>query len=306
MLKTLSDKQQIKYSIIIPCKENPEGLEMSLSGIVSDPLLKNYEIIIANDNASPKISQVVEDYSKKNIPVYEIKIKNSKGAYFARNRCIERSRGKVLIFFDDELEIPVYWFEKLEPCIKRYKYIGGDCKMKLLQSDGFIKKFFHLQAFNQEAAINHYHYGGAGFLIVHKSVFDLIGLFDERIESHGDIEFGHRSFEARFKQYFFNFYTVFHKGKSFINYFKTFLRSQRNYHKMSELYPVKYKSYSFSFYNIINKTKLIVIDLSNYKNHKIYIKGNYNFITYLIAYFTFYSFRFYAKTHAYLFPRKRF
>ena len=204
-------------SIIIANRDHPIELNKTIVSITSDEklLADNYEIIVVNDGNREDIEKLVGDFAKKNIIIYSIKIAESRGSYFARNRAIEISKGEWLIFFDSGLRINQNWYSLLRPHMSTYEYIVGDVKIEFENNMTLGKKFDYLSAFPMKEYFERNHFGGAGYLAVKRTVFDRIGLFNENVYSGGDGYFGGKVYENGFKQYFFDKAPAYHKARTF-------------------------------------------------------------------------------------------
>lgn len=211
----------VNCSIIIPTRDNVSSLQSIIESIFKDKLFTstNYEIIVANDGNRNDITNFVNDTRNKGVNISEVLIEKSLGSYFARNRAIQRSSGEWIIIFDSGLTISRDWFLKLQPYLQMYDYIGGDVKIQFRQNMSVGEKFDFLYSFPMRLYLEKFHFGGAGYLIVKREVFNKVGLFNEKLYSGGDGEFGVRVFNSGFKQGFFPDAPAFHPPRNFVQQF---------------------------------------------------------------------------------------
>ena len=79
----------------------------------------NWELILIDNNSTDGTL----NYCINELKHYDcIKVLSSKipSAYFSRNLGINSSRGRYLIFAEDDLIIPIDWFKKIIQCVERY------------------------------------------------------------------------------------------------------------------------------------------------------------------------------------------
>lgn len=90
----------IKYSFIVPVYNTEKYLKKCLDSLVNQTY-KNFEIIVVNDGSTDKSSNIISKYQKKykNIIVID---KENEGLSMARNRGVQKSSGKYIIFVDSD------------------------------------------------------------------------------------------------------------------------------------------------------------------------------------------------------------
>ena len=90
----------IKYSFIVPVYNTEKYLKKCLDSLVNQTY-KDFEIIVVNDGSTDKSSNIISKYQKKykNIIVID---KENEGLSMARNRGVQKSSGKYIIFIDSD------------------------------------------------------------------------------------------------------------------------------------------------------------------------------------------------------------
>lgn len=103
----------IEISIIIATYNRANLLKESLESLqnIDAPDLK-YEVIVVDNNSKDNTSDVVNEFLKKCRNIKLIKESNQ-GLSFARNKGIETTRGNILVFIDDDVEIDKGWLRAI-------------------------------------------------------------------------------------------------------------------------------------------------------------------------------------------------
>ncbi|MFA5333253.1 MAG: glycosyltransferase [Candidatus Nanoarchaeia archaeon] len=204
----------MKLSIIIPSYGRAKILDDCLNSINKiKNELKNYEIIVVNNNNNLTIEKETSKFCKKyDLNIIEITPHKGVGSIGARNLGIKKSRGDTLIFFDDDTLIQKNYFFEL---IKTYKdeLVGavGGAEIKEQKDSIFHKILFKFRKTgditwsgeiisnfspNIKNSIKVKHLHGSNFSI-RKDIIKKIGLMDEKMMGHyrDETEFIYRVYE---------------------------------------------------------------------------------------------------------------
>ena len=235
-------------SIIIPVHNNFRYTYNCISSILKARPIVPYEIIIGND-MSKNSAKIIEQYVK-NIIVHD---NNNKNNYFMTcNEMAQFSRGKYILFLNNDTKVHKEWLISLLKLIESDKKIGM-VGSKLIFPNGKIQEaggivwnngeyfrfgngyFFDLPEFNYVKEVD---YISGVSILIRKSIWDKIGGFDKRYipAFYGDIDF---AFELRK-----NGYKVMYQPKSVVEYDEKI--SKRNN-----------LSSGINKYQIINKKKFV-------------------------------------------------
>jgi glycosyltransferase involved in cell wall biosynthesis len=182
-------------SIIIPAYKRVNELKRAIDSVIKQTY-KNWELIVVDDNFSnsewrKETEELIKKYNVNNDKIRYIKHKKNKGGSAARNTGIKNAKGAYIAFLDNDDE----WLEeKLEKQIsviqkenkeRKGIYCGSNLVGDINQSI-YAMNEGNLQLDTLKGA----GYMNAGStLLVDKSVFDRIGLFDESFKRHQEMEF---------------------------------------------------------------------------------------------------------------------
>ena len=206
----LSDTQIPDISVIIPTYNRISMLEEALASVFSQDFDGIVEIFVVDDNSSDGTSEIV---SEKYPNIRLISLKQNVGAYVARNLALKEARGKYIAFLDSDdlwkqnyLKVQVEALENRARCFavssleiwnisKNRRFI----KLQKPDLDKYMSPIHQLLVFGS-ALIN-----TPSSVVFPCSVFDEVGLFEERFRVGVDIDLYLRCLAADFKILFTEF-----------------------------------------------------------------------------------------------------
>ena len=112
-------------SIITPSYNSEKFISMTIDSVLRQTY-RNWEMIIVDDASTDNTCTIIYDYCKKDNRIKLIRLKKNSGAAVARNRAIEKSKGKYIAFLDsDDIWLP----EKLK--IQDYEIGRASCRERV-------------------------------------------------------------------------------------------------------------------------------------------------------------------------------
>ena len=167
-------------SIIIPTLNRYEYLKDVLLDLEKQDY-QHFEVIIC-DQSEP-IDR--EFYTKFKLDIKLIE-QNEKALWKARNACIVLSKSDFILMFDDDSRVNSHWISNHLRCLDYFgvKISAGVTNTIVGGGMGVKENYFHLSDVFD-----------TGNALVHRSVFENVGLFDRQFEKQrmGDSEFGLRA-----------------------------------------------------------------------------------------------------------------
>lgn len=181
------DDNQLFVSVIIPVYNGEKYLAEAIKNVKNQEY-QPLEIIIVDDGSTDGTAEVAAQFKESIHYVYQ----ENSGPAAARNRGLRIAKGDAIAFLDvDDL-----WSEdKLK---LQANYLAANPSVKIVQ--GLIQqmKLSQLAVNNQplfELAYQPYSYINLGSAIYRKSVFDIVGFFDETLNYAEDIDWFIRAWE---------------------------------------------------------------------------------------------------------------
>ncbi|MEL6552778.1 MAG: glycosyltransferase family A protein [Cyanobacteria bacterium J06621_11] len=206
-------------SVIIPVFNDAVRLRLCLDALGKQTYgLENYEIVVI-DNGSDKaqaVQTVVSDFSSESFKVtyvYELK----PGSYAARNAGLKIAHGTVLAFTDADCIPSTDWIEKGVSHLLKTPNCGlvaGRIKL-FFRGDrpSPVELYESVTAFPQQRLLREQHGAATGNVFTFRSVMDRVGLFNDRLKSNGDLEWGGRVHVAGFEQIYAEDVCVAHPAR---------------------------------------------------------------------------------------------
>ena len=201
-------------SVISPVYNDPEGIQTTLGSLLNQSY-RNVEVLaidnMSTDDTVDKINTLVSDHSNLLDSIQEADVQSS---YAARNTGIEHASGDILLFLDADMWVPETWIEDMVDTLtsNNYDYLG--CNVDVVADQPYVwERYEQSFSFPVETYLEDKQFAPTCALAVRREVFEEVGLFDERLESGGDKEFGQRVHRAGFTQGYTGDITAYHPAR---------------------------------------------------------------------------------------------
>ncbi|MFP9059022.1 glycosyltransferase [Natrialbaceae archaeon A-chndr2] len=204
-------------SVIIPVYNDPEGVRTTVESLINQ-IYPNYRIVPVDNNSSDRTDSVLTTASTEHpnlvSPSKETDVQSS---YAARNTGIKHVSSDILLFLDADMWVEETWIEEMVTTLesRNCDYLG--CNVEVVpenESPTFCERYEQALSFPVETYLEREHFVPTCALAVRREVFEEVGLFDHRLESGGDKEFGQRVHEAGFKQCYADSITAYHPART--------------------------------------------------------------------------------------------
>lgn len=178
-----------KISVIIPTYNRADLLPRAINSVLNQTF-KDFELIIVDDGSTDNTKEIVSEYLKKDNRIKYIYQENSGGPAKPKNVGIKNSKGKYIAILDSDDE----WFpKKLKIQLDCYEKnlnnnIGliGCGGIKISKNEKkYIQPNYFLPIKSKELLERCIPFSSSSILIK-RSVFNTIGLFDENFKSADD------------------------------------------------------------------------------------------------------------------------
>jgi glycosyltransferase involved in cell wall biosynthesis len=216
--RTESGNDKPLVSVIVPVYNDSSGIGVTLSSLVAQTYpTRTHEILVVDNGSSDGTRDVIHEFAEEHSQVRLLVEDAIQSSYAARNRGIREARGDILAFIDADMWVEDSWLcevvESLD--VHDIPYIGCDVEISVSdEGRSIVQRFIQRMLWDIEAFIQNDHFAPTACLVVRKELFEAVDLFDDRLISGGDMEFGQRIHQAGFKQRFEGGVTVYHPARS--------------------------------------------------------------------------------------------
>jgi cellulose synthase/poly-beta-1,6-N-acetylglucosamine synthase-like glycosyltransferase len=187
-------------SVIIPVRDDAEGLARCLTGLEQQHYPSDaFEVIVVDNGSAARPDDVVDRF-----PRVRLTVEPRVGSYAARNRGVSLAKGEVLAFTDADCVPQQAWLIEGVRCLHSEADIGlvaGAIEVLLTdpRRPSAVELWELLHGFPQQRYVDEHHFGATANVLCRRSVLDAVGGFDDRLASGGDKEWGRRVHAAGFR-----------------------------------------------------------------------------------------------------------
>jgi len=173
------NRHSTTISVIIPTFNRAGRIGRAVKSVLSQTLQPD-EIIVIDDGSSDETSSVIEQY----LPTVKYHRQGNKGVSSARNAGIRMAKGDWIAFLDSDDE----WFP--EKSSKQMKALSGNLDMKICHSNEiWYRNGRRVNPKKKHEKVGGYIYRkclplciiSPSSVMIHKGIFDEVGLFDESL-----------------------------------------------------------------------------------------------------------------------------
>ena len=201
-------------SVVVPVYNDVEGIQTTLSSLISQKY-DDYNILpvdnASTDHTPDTIAEFITKHPNLILSCNETALQSS---YAARNTGIEHASGDILLFLDADMWVDETWIENMVDALEsnNYDYLG--CNVDVVADQPNVwERYEQSFSFPVETYLEDKQFAPTCALAVRREVFEEVGLFDERLESGGDKEFGQRVHRAGFTQGYTGDITAYHPAR---------------------------------------------------------------------------------------------
>jgi len=229
-------------SIVVPVYNDPDGIQTTLESLLSQTCT-DYRILVVDNASSDRTPDVVRSYERVHDNLTLIYERDIHSSYAARNTGIRNTDSEIIGFVDADMTVPDTWLEAATRTfqIEGANYVGCDVKLIVPDNPSIMARYDHSTGFPMEEYLNSQQFAGAGCLFVRKAVFEEVGLFDYRLKSGGDKEFGNRVHDAGYELHFAPDNIVYHPTRNSLrSHIKKDARVGRGLCQLQRYHPNRY------------------------------------------------------------------
>lgn len=206
-----------QIAIIVPVYNDPDGIKTTVDTAMNacDRDL-HFDLIVVDNNSTDKTTETAHELANKYPPVVIVEETAIQSSYAARNTGIRNTNAEILAFLDADMTVPDGWLKKAIDAFESSEadYIGTNVELQLPPDPPLAARYDHHTGFPVGRYLTQQNFAPTCCLFVNRSIFEEIGLYDPRLTSGGDKEFGNRVHEAGYELHYAEDITVYHPTRN--------------------------------------------------------------------------------------------
>ena len=230
-------------AVVVPVYEDPDGVVATLDSLLVQETDRTFRIHVVDNDSTDSTPDVVQSYDDDRIALhFETEIQSS---YAARNTGIEQADADadVFGFLDADVTVPTDWLDATIDAMEATDadYVGCAVDLELPDNPTLAARFDHHTGFPVREYLEYQQFVPTCCLFVRREVFADVGLFDHRMISGGDKEFGNRVQDAGYDMHFAEDVTVNHPVRDSLSALvKKDVRVGRGLCQLQRFHPDRY------------------------------------------------------------------
>jgi glycosyltransferase involved in cell wall biosynthesis len=233
-------------SIIIPVYNDVNGIRDTLLSLFAQNYPEDkFEIIVVDNNSTDDTHKTILKTGlgfEGNIVIEKGK---KTGSYAARNKGLQVSKGEIIAFIDSDMTVKPDWLQKgvKHLLLEKADYLGCQIQIRPNQNKpSLCEKYDIALGLPVKDYMELDGYAPTACLFVRRTVIDAVGKFDDRLLSGGDVDFGTRVRNHKFKMYFDPDNVMCHPARtSFKALLKKHKRVTLGQIELRRLFPERFK-----------------------------------------------------------------
>lgn len=206
-------------AIIVPVYNDSSGIRTTIESLQPHLDTESVNLYVVDNGSTDSTPSVIEAYAKDSEVIVHLSETEIQSSYAARNTGIQHSDANVLAFLDADMTVSKEWLEIALASFEKKStdYMASDVELTLPERSTLAARYDHHTGFPVEQYIERQHFAPTCCLFVRRAVFEDVGLFDPRLISGGDKEFGRRVHAAAYDLEFAPEPTVYHPTRNSIS-----------------------------------------------------------------------------------------
>lgn len=230
-----------ELEVVVPVFNDPDGITQTITSI--DPI-RCLAVRIVDNGSTDSTHETVRSLSANIEEVYPHVESTVQSSYAARNTGIRHTDADVLAFLDADMTVSNDYFDRALAHLhdNDLDYLG--CRVDLTIPDDeptLTARYNAHTGFPVQQYLERHRYAPTCALFVRREVFEGVGLFDPRLLSGGDMEFGNRVDAAGYEMGYCADAVVHHPVRSsFRSLYGKNVRVGRGHAQLQRYYPGRY------------------------------------------------------------------
>ena len=201
-------------STITPVYNDPTGISDTLGSLPLDD--DRAEFVVVDNGSTDETESVIEEFERSYDSVRHLHEPGENSQFAARNTAIRATDSDVLAFVDADMLLPDDWLSSVLDAFRATdaEFMASGVELTMPDEPTFAARYDHHTGFPVEQYIETQRFAPTCCLTIGRSVFEDVGLFDDRLQSGGDKEFGTRAHETGYDLHFAADVTMYHPTRN--------------------------------------------------------------------------------------------
>jgi len=198
-------------AVITPVYNDPDGIDLTIRSLRSQA--SDHRHYVVDNGSTDRTRDVVQSRDSGCVLLRETDVQSS---YAARNTGVRNADADVLAFVDADMTVAADWLDRAlsEFCESGADYMGCDVELTMPDDPTLAARYDAHTGFPVEQYLERQRFVPTCCLFVRREVFEDVGLFDHRLTSGGDKEFGNRVHDAGYETHFAASATMYHPTRN--------------------------------------------------------------------------------------------
>lgn len=198
-------------AVCVPVYNDPEGVRTTIESLRPQTADRGARLCVVDNASTDETPDVIRRYASDG-SVTHLREGDVQSSYAARNTAVRNTESEVLAFVDADMTVPDGWLESALATLRSAgaDYMGCNVELTLPEEPSLVARYDHHTGFPVEQYVERQRFSPTCCLFVRREVFEDVGLFDHRLISGGDKEFGNRVHDAGYGMQFAEDVTMFH------------------------------------------------------------------------------------------------
>lgn len=188
-----TDRALVTLAVVVPVYNDPTGTRETLESLRERPAIDR--LLVVDNGSDDGTQRVVREHVAECDDTTLVVESAVQSSYAARNTGLRHTDADVLAFLDADMTVSDEYFDSALTHLHENDLDYMGCRVDLTIPDGertITARYNAHTGFPVEQYLARHRYAPTCALFVRREVFADVGLFDPRLRSGGDMEFGNR------------------------------------------------------------------------------------------------------------------
>jgi glycosyltransferase involved in cell wall biosynthesis len=186
----------VTVAIVVPVYNDPDGIRATIESVRDST--SEARLVVVDNASTDETGAVIDEYARASDRVERVVEADVQSAYAARNAGIRRAVGEgavdAIALLDADVTVADDYFDRALAHLRDrdLDYLGCHVDLSIEGDRTLTARYNAHTGFPIQQYVERHRYAPTCSLVARREVFEDVGLFDPRLVSGGDMEFGNR------------------------------------------------------------------------------------------------------------------